>query len=203
MNRHSLRNYFIAGLLVWIPIWVTWLMISFIVETLDKTLSFLPTTIQPEHLWGHHIPGLGVILSVCVVLATGLIATNLFGKRLVILGEAILNRIPFVRSIYKAVKQVMETIFSSNSNAFRKVLLIEYPRNGLWSLGFQTSTIAEDDLVAVFIPTTPNPTSGFLVMVPNAEVIEMEMSVDEAFKMIISLGVMQPKMTRREVEHHA
>ena len=197
MNRHSLRNYFIAGLLVWIPIWVTWVMISFIIETLDRTLSILPENIQPEHLWGHHIFGLGVILSVCVVLTTGLIATNFFGKRLVSLGEAILNRIPFVRSIYRAVKQVMETIFSSNSNAFRKVLLIEYPRKGLWSLAFQTSTITEENLVAVFIPTTPNPTSGFLVMVPKEEVIEMEMSVDEAFKMIISLGVMQPKMTRR------
>lgn len=202
MKGINLRNYFIAGLLVWIPIWVTWVMISFIVETLDRTLSILPDEVQPEHLVGHHIPGLGMILSVLIVLVTGLIATNFFGRRLFSLGEAILHRIPLVRSIYKAVKQVMETLLSSNSNAFRKVLLVEYPRKGIWSVAFQTSTIpssnaTEQELVAVFVPTTPNPTSGFLFMVPKSEVIEVDMSVDEAFKMIISLGVVQPNLRRK------
>lgn len=204
MKQHYLRRYFIAGLLVWIPIWVTLVVISFIVETLDKTLSFLPREYQPQALLGHHIPGLGVILSVVVVILTGLVATNFFGRRLVALGEALLERIPLVRSIYKAVKQVMETIFSSSSDAFRNVLLIEYPRKGLWSIAFQTSSttasISESthrDLVTVFIPTTPNPTSGYLMMVPREDVIDLDMSIDAALKMVISLGVVQPSINGR------
>ncbi|MBI2786582.1 MAG: DUF502 domain-containing protein, partial [Legionella longbeachae] len=155
---------------------------------------------QPEHLIGHYIPGLGVILSLILLLVTGIIATNYFGQRLVAWGESILSRIPLVRSIYKTVKQVINAVLSTNSEAFRKVVLIEYPRNGLWSVAFQTGAAnheinakANQEMISVFIPTTPNPTSGFLMMLPKREVIELDMSIDEALKFIISLGVMSPK----------
>ncbi len=195
----ALRRYLIAGLLIWVPLGVTVLVIKLLVDVMDNTLLLLPSGYQPDALLGLHIPGLGIVLTVAVVLTTGIVAANLFGRRLVEIWESLLARIPLVRSIYSAAKQVAETVFSPGGQSFRKVLLVEYPRRGLWSVGFQTGAgLAEagsrtgEDLIPVFIPTTPNPTSGFLLMAPRRDVIEMDMSVDEAFKLIISLGVVIP-----------
>lgn len=202
MKGVSLRSYLFAGLIVWLPILVTMGVIRFIVDLLDETLALLPQSWQPIHWIGHDVPGLGVVLSFVILISTGIFATNFFGQKLVGWGESILSRIPLVRSIYNAVKQVMNAILSSNSQAFRKVLLIEYPRKGSWSLAFMTGTVnpaiktGDDDLISVFIPTTPNPTSGFLIMIPKKDAIEVEMSVDEALKCIISLGVMQPSIPK-------
>lgn len=195
----SFKSYLLTGLLVWLPIVITFVVLRFIVDMLDQTIALLPKAYQPEQLIGVNLPGVGVILSLVVLITTGVIATNILGQRLVNLGEALLNRIPLVRSIYNAVKQVLNAIFSTNSQAFRKVILVQYPRQGLWSLAFQTGVndpemneACGDEMISIFIPTTPNPTSGFLMMVPKNEVVELSMSIDEALKYIISLGVMQP-----------
>lgn len=173
-------------------------VLHFIIDLLDHTLALIPKAYQPEQLIGIHIPGLGVILSLLLLVGTGILAANYFGQRLMSWGESILSRIPLVRSIYNSVKQVINTILSTNSEAFRKVLLVEYPRKGLWTIGFQTGAVnaeisnkINEEMISLFIPTTPNPTSGFLVMIPKQEVIELSMSIDEALKFIISLGVMQ------------
>jgi len=193
-----LRRYLIAGLLVWLPLAATILVVRGLVGFLDSTLLLLPRDYQPDVLLGFHIPGLGVVLTVAVVLLTGLAAANLFGKRLVRVWEALLNRIPLVRSVYSAVKQLAETMFS-NGQSFRKVLLIESPRKGTWTLAFQTSAEVGEaqlktgrDVINVYVPTTPNPTSGFFLMVPKEEVVELEMSVDEGLKMLISMGAVVP-----------
>lgn len=198
MTSKSFRSYLLAGLVVWLPILVTIGVLRFIIDLLDNTLALVPKAYQPEQLLGMHLPGLGVILSLLLLLITGIVATNFLGQRLVSWGESILSRIPLVRSIYNAVKQVMNTVLSSNGDAFRKVLLIEYPRKGLWTLAFQTgsatleiNTHTQDEMISLFVPTTPNPTSGFLMMIAKKEAIELNMSVDEALKFIISLGVMQ------------
>lgn len=198
-HKHGIRNYLFAGLLVWIPIWVTLVVITFLVDLMDGTLALLPKAYRPEQLLGYHLPGLGLLLSIIIVFVTGIVATNFFGRRLVNFGESIVSRIPLVRTIYHAVKQVMETIFSSSADAFRNVLLVEYPRKGLWSIAFQTSsgaheidTKVEGDLISIFIPTTPNPTSGFLIMVKREDTIKLDMTVEQALKVVISLGVMQP-----------
>lgn len=202
MKSKSLRSYLLAGLVVWLPILITIGVLRFIIDLLDQTMALLPHAYQPEQLIGHHVPGVGVLLSLTLLIFTGIFATNFFGQRLVSWGESILSRIPLVRSIYNAVKQVMNAVLSTNGEAFRKVLLIEYPRKGMWSLGFQTGSVSseinlkskEEEMVSVFIPTTPNPTSGFLLMVPKQDVFELNMSIDEALKFIISLGVMQPAL---------
>ena len=203
MKTKTLRRYLIAGLLVWLPVWATLLVIGFIVRLLDKTMALIPAAYRPEALLGFYIPGFGVILSLILLLATGVLATNFLGEKLVLWGEGLLARIPLVRSIYHAVKQVVQTIFSSNSQAFRKVLLVEYPRKGLWSIAFQTATTStkvdsytEDHMLTIFLPTTPNPTSGFLMLIPKKDVIELDMSIDEALTMVISLGVMQPEFNQ-------
>ena len=199
MKALSLRSYLLTGLVVWLPILITIGVLRFIIDLLDNTLALIPKAYQPEQLIGHYIPGLGVILSLIILLVTGIIATNYFGQRLVEWGESILVKIPLVRSIYKTVKQVINALLSTNSEAFRKVVLIEYPRKGLWSIAFQTGAAStsinnktNEELVSIFIPTTPNPTSGFLMMLPRTDVIELDMSIDEALKFIISLGVMPP-----------
>lgn len=199
MKSKSIRSYLLAGLVVWLPILVTFVVLRFIVDLLDQTMALLPDAYQPEQLIGIHLPGLGVLLSLMLLIVTGLIATNFLGQRLVSWSESILERIPLVRSIYNATKQVINAIFATNSQAFRKVLLVEYPRKGMWSLAFQTGITTEEvnrhtgsEMVSIFIPTTPNPTSGFLMVVPREDVIELSMTIDEALKFIISLGVMQP-----------
>lgn len=185
--------------MVWIPLWATLVVITFLVEAMDKSVSLLPLSYQPKALLGFNIPGLGILLCFFVLFFTGLLVANFIGEKFVRLGERILNKIPLVRSVYQAAKQVTETLLSSNSEAFRKVLLVEYPRRGLWSIAFQTATksqlIQEDmaeDAMTVFIPTTPNPTSGFLFIVNKSDTKPLNMTVDEALKMVISLGVMQP-----------
>ena len=199
MKSASFRNYLLAGLVVWVPILVTFAILRFIVDLLDKTMALIPHSYQTEQLFGVNIPGLGVILSLVLLLVTGIVATNILGQRLVSWSEALLDKIPLVRSIYNATKQIIQAIFATNSQAFRKVLLVEYPRKGMWSIAFQTGVTktevhqgADTDMVSIFIPTTPNPTSGFLMMVSRSEVRELSMTIDEAFKFVISLGVMQP-----------
>ncbi len=200
-----MRKYLIAGLLVWLPVGATILVIKLLVDTMDQTLLLLPPAWRPAELLGFNIPGLGIALSVLVVFATGIVFANFLGRRLVAFWEALLARIPLVRTVYTAVKQVTETLFSSSSQSFRQVLLVEYPRRGIWSIGFQTNTglgeVQEktgEEVVAVFVPTTPNPTSGFVLMIPRKEVVELEMSVDEGLKMIVSMGVVVPTWRKGE-----
>ncbi len=197
----SLRTYFISGLLVWLPIWVTLLVIKFLVDILSKSLLLLPPQYQPDYLLGVHVPGIGVIITLVVILLTGLFAANFVGKRLLALGDAIMARIPLVRSVYTGVKQVTQTLFTPGGQSFRKVLMVEYPCKGVWSMAFQTGEVSrdiegpiksEEPMVSYFIPTTPNPTSGFLMMAPKSKVVELDMSVDQALKYVISLGVVQP-----------
>ncbi len=194
-----MKRYLIAGLLVWVPLGVTVMVIKLLVGIMDQTLLWLPEPYRPETLLGFHVPGLGVVLSVIIVLGTGVVVANLFGRKLVEMWENILARIPLVRTIYASVKQILETVFSSGQS-FRKVLLLEYPRKGLWTLAFQSSTSQGEaqtktgqEVINVFIPTTPNPTSGFFIMVPRSDVVELDMSVDDGLKMIISAGVMVPE----------
>lgn len=196
-----------AGLLVWVPLGVTLLIVAFLVDLMDQTLLLLPEAIQPENLLGFRIPGLGAVLTAIVVLATGMVVTNLFGMQLFTIGERLLQRIPLVRSIYASVKQVTESMFSSGKS-FRKVVLVEYPRQGMWSLAFQTGSGAAEvnrktgrEIVNIFIPTTPNPTSGFFLMVPREDVIELDMSVDQGLKMLLSVGVVVPENKKDEIIH--
>jgi uncharacterized membrane protein len=195
----AVRRYLVAGLLIWVPLGVTLLIVKFLVDLIDQTLLLLPVSIQPEHLLGFRIPGLGLVLTAVIVLVTGIVVTNLFGKQLFTIGEQLLRRIPVVRSIYGAVKQVTESMFSSGKS-FRKVVLVEYPRKGMWTLAFQTGSGSPEirektgrDITSVFIPTTPNPTSGFFLMAPSEDVIELDMSVDDGLKMLLSVGVVVPR----------
>lgn len=196
---NSLRRYLIAGLLIWVPLGVTMLVLMWLVDLMDRTLLLLPEHYQPEVLLGVRIPGLGIVLTVVVLLVTGVVVANLFGRQLVTGWESLLSRIPLVRTIYMGVKQLMEMLFSPGGQSFRKVLLVEYPRAGLWTLAFQTGvTVGEAQhktrraVVNVYIPTTPNPTSGFFIMVPQSDVVELDMSVDEGLKMLISMGAIVP-----------
>jgi uncharacterized membrane protein len=195
----AFRRYIMAGLLVWLPLGVTILVIKMLVDLMDRSLLLLPERYQPEQLLGMHVPGLGIIVAVVVVLSTGIIVANLFGRKLVEGWESLLARIPLVRSVYSAVKQIAETMFSSSGQSFRKVLLVEYPRKGLWTLAFQTGTDTGEaqcktgrEVINIYVPTTPNPTSGFFIMVPKEEVVELDMSVDEGLRMIISMGSVVP-----------
>lgn len=206
-----LRRYLISGLLVWLPIWVTVFVIKFIVGLLDNTFQALPLRYQPDALFGFHVPGLGFVITILVILITGVFAANFVGSRVVSLWDRFIGRIPLIRSIYAGVKQVMETLFSTDGHSFRKAILVEYPRAGLWSVAFQTGMgfeeahtyLGEEELVTLFIPTTPNPTSGFLMMAKKSEVIELQMPVEQALKFVISLGVVQPGLSKKQMEHLA
>lgn len=196
----KVRKYLLTGLVVWIPLGVTFYIIFFIVSMMDKSIRLLPNFLQPQNLFGFHIPGLGLILTLLILFFTGMFMANFFGQKLFAMWEKIVGRIPLVRSIYMGVKQIVEALIEPSGKAFRKVYLIEYPRKGIWSIAFQTgsgcdevSEKANHHLMTLFVPTTPNPTSGFLIMVPFEEAIELDMSVDQALKMVISLGVVQPK----------
>lgn len=200
-----LKRYLIAGLLVWVPLGITFLVIRALVGVMDRTLLLLPPDWRPEALLGFPVPGLGIVLSILVVLITGMVVANLLGRKLVEGWESLLNRIPLVRSIYSAVKQILETIFVAGGKSFRKVLMVEYPRRGLWTLAFQTGSGTEEvhdkaghRLMTVFVPTTPNPTSGFIILVPEEDIIELDMSVEDGLKLIMSLGVVAPP-TRAKV----
>lgn len=194
-----LRRYLVAGLLVWVPLGVTALVVKGLVDLMDRTVLLLPPAWRPEALLGFSVPGLGVLLALLVVVATGALAANFLGRRLVAAGEAVLRRVPVVRSVYGAVKQVAETLFSSRGDSFRKVLLVEYPRKGCWTLAFLTGEAAPEvehhtgePMVSVFVPTTPNPTSGFFLMMPRRDVVELAMSVDEGLRLLLSMGVVAP-----------
>jgi len=201
MNRIGfgarLRRYLVAGVLVWLPILATLWVVKFLVQLMDQTLLLLPAKVRPDAL-GFPLPGLGAVFAFLVLLITGLLVTNLVGRQLVGYWEQVLHRIPLVRSIYGGVKSFAESVFSQ-SNSFRRVVLVEYPRVGIWSIGFVTSDhLPEIDQhtgehqVCVYVPTAPNPTSGFIFMVPRRSVIELSMSVDSAMKMIITCGVVAP-----------
>lgn len=194
------RQSFISGLLVWLPIIVTVIILKFLVDLLSKSLLLLPPHFQPDVLLGFHVPGIGVIITILVIFFTGVFAANFVGRRLMLLGDAIVARIPLVRSIYTGVKQVTETMLAPGGQSFRKVLLVEFPCQGIWSIAFQTGEAAKEmekaiggeQMVTYFIPTTPNPTSGFLMMAPRHRVIELDIGVDQALKFLLSLGVVQP-----------
>mgnify|MGYP001547764116 CR=1 FL=1 len=196
----TLRRYLAAGIIIWVPLIVTVLVIRFLINLMDRSLLLLPPAYRPDALLGFHIPGLGVLLTIVVLLVTGTLGANLFGRRIVGFWESIMSRIPLVRSIYSGAKQVAETVLSDGSTSFKRVYLVQYPRKGVWSMCFQTSTNLEEiqgrtaeEVICVFVPTTPNPTSGFILFVPRSELIELDMSVDEGLKMIISLGVVVPR----------
>ena len=195
-----MKRYLIAGLLVWVPVGITIWVLHFLVTTLDQTLLLVPEVARPEALFGFHIPGLGVVLSFAILVLTGALAANFFGARLIMLSESILVRIPVVKSIYSSVKQVSDTLLSDTGNAFRKALLVEFPHAGSWTIAFQTGSPAaavaarlDGEHVSVYVPTTPNPTSGYFVIVPRNRVHELDMTVDEALKYIISMGVVSPR----------
>ena len=199
----NLRRYIIAGLLVWLPLAVTYQLLKFVIgqmdRWLDNFLDWLPPNFHPDELLGIALPGLGVVFTFLLLVITGMLAANFVGRALVNGWEALLDRIPVVRAIYSAVKKFAEMVFSDKSESFKNVLLIQYPREGLYSLAFQTSSeLGEvqgrtgDEVVCTFVPTTPNPTSGFIIIVPRKDVIVLDMEVDEALKMIISLGVIIP-----------
>jgi uncharacterized membrane protein len=195
----TLRRYLVAGVLVWLPILATVWVVRFIVQLMDRTLDFLPEDYQPQAVLGFPLPGLGIVFAFAVLLVTGIAVTNLVGRRLVAYWEELMQRIPLVRSIYTGVKGFAETVFSQRAGSFRQVVMVEYPRKGMWSIGFVTAEdIAEvsaktgEQQMCVYVPTTPNPTSGLIVMVPRREVVYLEMSVDAAMKMIVTMGIVAP-----------
>jgi uncharacterized membrane protein len=195
----ALRRYLVAGLLIWVPLGVTVLIIKFLVDVMDQTLLLLPEHARPDYLLGFRIPGLGIVLTAIIVLGTGMVATNLFGRQLLRLGERLLDRIPVVRGIYGAVKQLTQTLFSGSGKSFRKVVLVPYPHQQSWTLAFVTGEGTREindktaqEIVYVFVPTTPNPTSGFFLMFPRSTVIQLDMTVDDGLKMLLSVGVVQP-----------
>ncbi|MGE5639884.1 MAG: DUF502 domain-containing protein [Clostridia bacterium] len=194
-----MKKYLITGLLIWIPLVITLWVLKIIVDALDQSLLLLPESARTENWLGIHIPGLGAILTIAIVFATGVFAQNFFGARLVALWHEVLHRIPVVNSIYSSVKQISDTLFSSSGQAFRKALLVQWPHADMWTIGFLTGTPGGDvvrrlpaDCVSVYVPTTPNPTGGYFVIVPRAKVIELDMTVDQALKYIISMGVVPP-----------
>ena len=202
-RKWNLRRYLVAGVLVWLPILATVWVVKTILHLMDLTLSVLPSSFRPEALVGFSLPGIGAVFALIVLLLTGLLVTNLIGRRLVIWGEELLNRIPVVRSVYGGVKSFAESVFSQ-SNAFRKVVMIEYPRAGAWSIGFLTaedvpevSDKLREPHVAVYISSALNATAGYLVIVPRRDVVELDMSVDAAMRMIITCGVVVPPAVAR------
>lgn len=195
-----MRKYFVTGLLILVPLAITLWVLNLIVGTMDKSLLLLPVAWRPEALIGFAIPGIGTILTLLIIFLTGLSTRNFIGKRVVGLWEAVLRRIPVFNTIYSSVKQVSDTLFSSSGNAFRKAVLVQYPHHGSWTIAFLTGVPGGDvrnhlvgDYISIYVPTTPNPTSGFFLMVPRAETIELNMSVDEALKYIVSMGVVAPE----------
>ncbi len=196
----GLRKYLVAGLLVWAPLGVTILTFRFLLESFDGLLPLLPAWMQPDAVFGFHLPGFGVLLAFVVVLGTGFLVANLLGRTLVGWWEDLLNRIPLVRSIYSGVKGFTETMVGGKAGkAFRKVVLIEYPRRDMWSIGFVTATdipdidaVTGEKQVCVYVPTTPNPTSGLIVYVPASQVRETNMSIDGAMKMVVTMGIVMP-----------
>jgi uncharacterized membrane protein len=203
-KARKFRNYLIGGLLVWIPIMVTFWVLRFLSGILDQSLLLVPPPWRPEALFGRYIPGLGIILSLLLLFVTGLLVKNLFGRQLVEAAERLVRRIPVVGTIYGGAKSFSETVLTDTGRSFKQVVMVEFPRKGLYSIGFITAEDLEElqarteqEVICVFVPTTPNPTTGFLVMVPRSEVTVLDMSVDEAFKTLFSLGVVVPKWHKK------
>ena len=200
----TLRRYFVAGLLVWIPLVITLWVLKLLVDLMDQSLLLVPAQYQSDALFGFHVPGLGMILTIAIVLFTGALAANFFGRKLLGLGDQLLSRVPVVRSIYGGVKQISDTLFSPEGKAFRRAVLVRYPHQGAWTVALVTGTpehevadILGRDQISVFVPTTPNITAGFFLIVPRSETVELDMSVDAALKYIISMGVAEPPPRHR------
>jgi len=200
----TLRRYFVAGLIVWIPLGITLWVLKLLVDVMDQSLLLVPENYRSDKLFGFHLPGLGIILTVAIVLATGALAANFFGRKVLKLGDSTLSRIPIVRSIYGGVKQISDTLFSPEGKAFRRAVLVRYPHAGAWTVALVTGSpqhevagILGHDQISVFVPTTPNITAGFFLIVPRTDTIELDMTVDAALKYIISMGVAEPP--RREI----
>jgi uncharacterized membrane protein len=199
----ALRKWLLAGLLVIVPMAITVAVLRWIIDTLDQTLLILPEAWQPDRLIGFHIPGFGVLLTLAILLIVGAVASNFMGKKLVSLGDAVVARIPVVRGIYSSVKQVSDTLFSESGNAFRTAVLVQWPRPDVWTVAFVTGApggdvtnyLRGDEFVSVYVPTTPNPTGGYFVMLRKSDCIELKMSVDEALKYVVSMGVVSPQKT--------
>ena len=199
MRGQLIKRYFITGLLIWVPLGITAWVVSLIAGAADQSLRLLPAAIHPHNLIGFDIPGAGIVVTLVIIFITGLLAANFIGQRLVNWWERLLARIPVVNSIYNGVKQVSDTLFSSSGMAFRQPLLVQYPHQGAWTIAFLTGEPGGDvvnhlkeEHVSVYVPTTPNPTSGFFLMLPKSQVIELDMDVDQALKYIISMGVVAP-----------
>ena len=194
-----MRKYFITGLLILVPLAITVWVLNLVIGTLDQSLLLVPEQYRPKKMFGFDIPGLGTILTILIVFLTGLLTNNLVGNYVVKLWERLLQRIPIVNSLYSSVKQVSDTLFSSSGNAFRKAVLVPYPHQNSWTIAFLTGVPGGDaanhlvgDYVSVYVPTTPNPTSGFFLMMKRSDVVELDMSVDAALKYIVSMGVVAP-----------
>jgi uncharacterized membrane protein len=197
----AVRKWFVSGLLVIVPVAITIGVLQWIIGLLDRTLLILPEAWQPDRLIGVHIPGFGVLLTLAIVLAAGAAASNFMGKKLVRWGDWLVSRIPVVRSIYSSVKQVSDTLFSETGNAFRTAVLVQWPRPDVWTIGFVTGTPGGDvanylvgEYLSVYVPTTPNPTGGYFVMLRKNDCVELKMSVDDALKYVISMGVVAPNI---------
>ncbi len=195
-----MRRYLIAGLIVWVPLGITIWVLHWLLTSLDQILLVLPESARPRALFGFDIPGLGLVVFFVILFLTGVLAANFFGQRLISAWESILGRIPFVKSIYSSVKQVSDTLLASKGYAFRKALLVEFPRPGSWTIAFLTGTPSSavtpyltEEHISVYVPTTPNPTGGYFLMLPLSQVRELDMTVDEALKYIISMGVVAPR----------
>jgi uncharacterized membrane protein len=209
-RRHparALRNYLIAGLMVWIPIMVTVWVVRFLSGILDQSLVLLPPPWRPETLVGHYIPGLGIVLSLLLLLATGVVLRNLLGRQVLEGMESLIRRVPVIGAVYSGAKTFSETVLTDKGRSFKQVVMVEFPRKGIFSVGFITSHDLEElqaktaqDVICVFVPTTPNPTTGFIVMVPREEVVALDMTVDEAFRMLLTLGVVVPRWKNKPVE---
>lgn len=214
----SLRKWLVAGLLILVPLIITWWVLDWVVGTLDQSLGILPVAWHPDQFLGVHIPGLGVIFALIVVLALGALASNIIGNRLVVWWHDLLQRIPVVRSVYSSVKQISDTVFAEKGNAFRKAMLVQWPHEGMWTIGFLTGAptgnvldhlVAQavpvpadaapgaTDFLSIFVPTTPNPTGGYFIMVRRIDCVELRMSVDEALTYIVSMGVIAPGSAKR------
>jgi uncharacterized membrane protein len=211
-DRHparKIRNYMIGGLLIWIPIMITVWVVRFLSGILDNSLVLLPPSWRPEAIVGTYVPGVGIILSLLLLFFTGVLVKNLFGGQMVAGLESLVRRIPVVGAVYAGAKTFSETVLTDKGTSFKQVLIVEFPRKGAWSIGFLTAEDLEEvrartgeDMISVFVPTTPNPTTGFIIVVKRSEVVFLDMSVDEAFKMILTLGVVAPKWRNNPADAH-
>lgn len=205
--RKQIKRYFITGLLIVVPLYITGYVLFLIVRYMDALLNFLPEVIRPSTYLPFHVPGLGIIVTIIGVFLVGILATNFFGRNLVHMGEWFVGKIPLIRSVYKASKQFLETFFMQDEDGFRKVVLLEYPRKGLYGIGFVTGrtkgevqAVTGEETINVFVPTTPNPTSGFYFAVPEKDVIPLSLTVEEAFKMIMSGGMIVPEKLKDKID---